>query len=121
MEPVARVANLDERAQNVQLRLGIGLVTVGLFLSVLLARLGVRGAVNLALAPLFFMGAYGLGSAMIRTCGITAFLGRRRVEEGTEPVADRTELAALRRKGIAVLATSVVVAVSAAASLAFAR
>jgi hypothetical protein len=121
MVPQPQVANLDERAQNVQLRVGIALVSAGLFLGVLLNHLGASGATDLLLAPLFFVGTYGLGSAMIRTCAVTAFLGRRRAEKGTEPVADRAELAALRRRGAAVLATSFVVALGAASALSFAR
>lgn len=116
-----KVTNLDERAHNTQLRFGIGMMTAGLLLVVVLRGAGASPASHLLVAPLFFLGAYGIGSAMIRTCAMTAFVGRRRAEEGTEPVADRAELSTLRRRGAAVTLASAAFAVAGTVLLMVAR
>jgi hypothetical protein len=110
-----QVANLETRAQNVQLRVGIVMVTAALVVGMVMDRLGAGRLSHLALVPMFFVGVYGLGAAILKTCGVTAFMGKRRTETGVEPVADRQELAALRRRGAALIGGSAVVAVAAAA------
>jgi hypothetical protein len=115
------ITNLDERAQNAHLRIGIGMTAVALILGVTLERLGTGGAAHFLLAPFFFFGAYGMGSAMNQTCGISAIFGRRRCEARTEPIADRAELGALRKRGATVIAASVAFAIGASALMAVAR
>src|SRR5581483_8516327 len=107
-------------AQNVQLRLGIGMMTAGLLLGIALHRFAAGAASLVFVAPFFFVGAYGIGAAMMRTCGVTALRGRRRAEAGTEPVADRAELAALRRRGAMVTVVSALFAAVATTVLAVA-
>jgi hypothetical protein len=111
------VVNLDGRAQNAQLRFGVGIVAVGLGAAIAMNVLGVGLGIHMLLVPVLFVGAYGICAGLSRTCGVTAIAGRRLTATGSEPIADRTELAALRRRGIAVIATSLFVAVIATALL----
>jgi hypothetical protein len=117
----APVANLDAQAQNVGLRAGIGVIAASLALAVLLQMLGAATLYRLLLVPAFFAGVYGVQAALVGTCGFTALLGRRITSSGPEPVADRAELGALRRRGIWGIAASAGVAVVTGALLVFAR
>jgi hypothetical protein len=69
------------------------------------------------LIPVLFVGVYGVCAGLWRTCGVTAMAGRRITATGTERVADRRELAALRRRGLAVLCGSLIVSVLATSLL----
>jgi hypothetical protein len=115
------VANLGERAQNVQLRFGVTLLVVGLAASMAMRRLGAGGPAHWLLVPFFLLGTYGIAAAMTRICGFTAILGHRLTETGREPIADRRELVAVRRRGALVMGTSVVVSLLAVLLLSIAR
>jgi len=54
----------------------------------------------------FFVAAYGVLAAFYETCSVRAISGCRLTSEGTEPVADRAELAAQRKTGLRVLGMS---------------
>jgi hypothetical protein len=113
-------ANLDERAQNMQLRVGILVSALGFGAMVVTHTLGAgRATTHALLLPVLFVGAYGICAGLSRTCGLTAILGRRLTPTGTERIADRAELCALRRRGAAIMATSLAVAVFATALLSF--
>ena len=109
--------NLDARAQNMQLRAGILVSALGVGAVVALNRLGVGLGTRALLVPVLFVGVYGICAGLTRTCGLTAIAGRRLTPTGTEPIADRAELSALRRRGAAVMATSLFVSVLATALL----
>lgn len=112
------VLNLDGRAENAQLRVGVGTLAVGLAAAMAMNAHGAGPGPHLALIPVFFVGAYGICAGLSRTCGITAITGRRITAMGTEPIADRNELAAVRRRGGKVVAFSLVVSVIATVLLA---
>jgi hypothetical protein len=116
-----RVVNLDGQAQNVALRAGIGVIAVSLALAVLFQKLDAATVYRLLLVPAFFAGVYGVQAALVGTCGFTALLGRRITSSGPEPVADRAELVALRRRGLWGIATSAGVSVVTGALLVLAR
>jgi hypothetical protein len=110
-------ANLDERAQNMQLRVGILVSALGLGAVVVMKTLGAGVGMRALLVPVLFVGAYGICAGLSRTCGLTAMAGRRLTPTGSERVANRAELCALRRRGAAVMATSLFVSVLATALL----
>lgn len=113
--------NLDSRAETMQLRVGVVFVAIALAVAVVLSRSGVAaGWRAVTFAPLA-VGTYGTLAALERVCGFTALAGRRIREAGTEPIADRDELAALRRIGLRVIGTSVAIAAAATALLVLAR
>ncbi|MGD0674015.1 MAG: hypothetical protein ABSC94_01270 [Polyangiaceae bacterium] len=116
-----RADNLDDRAQNAQLRVGIAMIFVGLAASVAMHRHGASAARNLSLLPIFLVGAYGMAAGLSRTCGLTALSGRRRTAHGTEPIADRRELAAVRKRGMLLMLGSSFAAVVIALLLSVAR
>jgi hypothetical protein len=110
MAAVIERGNLESRAQDTQLRVGL----VALAVSLVVGNLLVNGAVAsgyrlLAFVP-FFVAAYGVLAALYQTCGITAIMGRRITSEGSEPVADRAELAKHRARGMRVLLGSTLLA-----------
>jgi len=117
----APVVNLDARAQNVALRAGIGVIALSLAIAVLLQQLGAAAHYRLLLVPAFFFGPYAVQAALVGTCGFTALLGRRITSSGPEPVADRAELVALRRRGAWGIAVSAGLSVVTAALLVLAR
>jgi hypothetical protein len=104
------VLNLDGRAQNAQLRVGVGTLAVGLAAAMAMNARGAGPGSHLVLVPVFFVGAYGICAGLSRTCGFTAITGRRITATGSEPIADRHELAAVRRRGGIVMAISLAVA-----------
>jgi hypothetical protein len=120
MATQAGVSNLDGRAQNMQLRVGVAGITLGLAVAVAMSKLGASTALYLLLFPLFFAGAYGIGAGLFGICGMCALFGRRLSEGGSEPVADRAELAKLRRRGTTVIATSALASALATLLLSFA-
>jgi hypothetical protein len=111
------VGNLDGRAQNAQIRVGVGTLAVGLAAAMAMNARGAGSATHLALVPVFFVGAYGICAGLARTCGFTAITGRRITATGSEPIADRDELAAVRRRGGVVVAISLAVSLIATALL----
>jgi hypothetical protein len=113
------VVNLDGRAQNAQLRFGLVVLALGLAGAMAMNALGLGLGMHALLVPVLFAGAYGICAGLARTCGLTAIAGRRITATGTEPVADRNELHALRRRGAAVIATSLFVSVIATVLLSF--
>jgi hypothetical protein len=119
MATQAGVINVDDRAQNVQLRVGVLAVSAALALAVVFANAGVGLAAHLALFPLFLVGTYGIGAGLWRVCAMTAMRGKRLASEGAEPVADRAEREALRRRGAKVIALSVLVSATATVLLSF--
>jgi hypothetical protein len=120
MAAVIPRGNLESRAQDIQMRVGLVALAISLVVGTLLARSGVAmGYRALAFVP-FFVASYGLLAALYRTCGMTALAGRRITSDGTEPVADREELAALRSKGMRVMLGSALLAATATSLLAIA-
>jgi hypothetical protein len=112
------VVNLNARVQNAQLRVGIVLSGLGLAAAVAInKRVGAGLGMHALLVPVLFVGAYGICAGLSRTCGLTAMAGRRWTATGPERIADRSELAALRRQGAAVVAGSLLFSVLAAALL----
>jgi len=111
------VMNLDARVQNAQLRVGIVVSGLGVGAAMVMNALGAGLGMHLLLVPVLFVGAYGICAGLTRTCGLTAIAGRRLTATGSEPIADRAELSALRRRGRAVLAASLLVSVVATALL----
>ena len=91
--------NLTEEVQNWQLRFGVGLFAFALGGAVLVREVGVTSALRYALFIPIFLACHGIYSGLTGVCGVTAAQGCRRSEEGSEPVADRRELRAVRRRG----------------------
>lgn len=117
MVPMAALAprgNLDARAQDNQLRVGLVALAMALALTAFLARTDGGGYRWLVALP-FFVAINGVLAGFYRTCGVTAFAGRRMTSSGVEMVADRHELAAQRRTGLRVLGLSVALAAGATA------
>ncbi len=110
MAAAAQRGNLDARAQDNQLRVGLVALAMALVVTALLARFEGASAYRWLIFLPFFVAANGVLAAFYRTCGITAFAGRRMTAEGAEVVADRTELSAQRRIGLRVLGMSVALA-----------
>jgi hypothetical protein len=115
--PARGVANLDGHAQNRQLRLGVAVVSLGLVAAMVMRALGAGLQMHALLVPVLFVGAYGICAGLSHTCGVTAITGRRLTATGSERIADRSELAAVRRRGARVMATSLLVSLLAAALL----
>jgi hypothetical protein len=113
------VVNVDGRMQNLQLRFGVVVLALGLAAAMAMHGVGFGLGMHALLVPVLFVGAYGICAGLSRTCGLTAIAGRRFTAGGTEPIADRRELAALRKRGAAVLAISLFVSVIATALLSF--
>jgi hypothetical protein len=115
MQPLETKHNLEASAQNNHLRGGIVLVSLALAVS-LMPRHALAGlAAQVGLFAAFFAGSYGLQAGLFGVCGITALRGRRITEDGSRPVADARDLAAHRRVGIRVIASSVLFAACATA------
>lgn len=110
MAAAAQRGNLDARAQDNQLRVGLVALAMALVVTALLARFEGASVYRWLMFLPFFVAANGVLAAFYRTCGITAFAGRRMTVEGAEVVADRTELSAQRRIGLRVLGMSVALA-----------
>lgn len=115
------MTNLDTHAQNVGLRAGIGLIAVALAVAVALQEFGAAAHYRLLLLPAFFVGAYGVQAALVGTCGFSALMGRRFTSGASRPVANRAELAQLRRRGLTGIAVSAAVSVLTGAVLLLAR
>ena len=107
MAAVAQRGNLDARAQDSQLRIGLVALAMALLVTAFLARIEGASAYRWLMFLPFFVAANGILAAFYRTCGITAFAGRRMTFEGAEVVADRTELSGQRRVGLRVLVISI--------------
>ncbi len=108
MEPSE--ANLDTRAQNFQLRLGVVMIALSLGVAVALVRAEVGTAYRLLVALPMYFGTYAVYAGLTKTCGFTALRGLRMTASGPAPVADKAELAAQRRRGLRVIASSAAVA-----------
>src|SRR4051794_10750644 len=108
MAAIAERGNLESRAQDVQMRIGIIALAISLLIGTLLAQSGFAREVRLAAFAPFFVASYGLLAALYRTCGLTAIAGRRITSDGSEPVADRAELLRLRARGLRVMCASAV-------------
>jgi hypothetical protein len=121
MDARTQVTNLDAHAQNVGLRAGIGVIAAALAVAVALQEIGAAAHYRLLLVPAFFAGAYGVQAALFGTCGFTALMGRRFSAGAPEPVANRAELAQLRRRGLAGIALSAAVSVLTGAVLVLAH
>jgi hypothetical protein len=121
MAAVTSRGNLESRAQETQLRIGLVALAVSLAVGSVLARGGVAPGYRLVAFLPFFMAAYGVLAALYRTCGVTAIMGRRITSDGSEPVADRAELASHRARGMRVMLGSVLLAGVATAFLFVAR
>jgi hypothetical protein len=113
--------NLGARAQNFQLRMGVGLVSLGLFAAVAMNHFHAVARLRFALVPIFFGGVYGLAAGLAGTCAFCAMFGRRTTPSGTEPIADCHELAAVRRRGAFVIAMTLLVSLAASVALALAN
>ena len=113
------VENLADRAQLTQRRLGVAAVFLGLGAAIAMQRASMSGAFRVVLLPLFVVGSYGLFAGVAKTCALTAFRGFRITECGLEPIADRRELAGVRKRGMRVVLTSIVVSILAVALLAW--
>jgi hypothetical protein len=121
MGHASSVENLGVRAQNTQLRCGVGLLVVALFAAALMRSVGASPATLWLLLPLFMGGTYGIAAAATRTCGLTALSGHRLTECGREPIADRRELLKVRRRGWMVMVSSFAVSLIAVLILVAAR
>jgi hypothetical protein len=121
MASATSTENLGARAQNLQLRMGLGLVSLGLLAAVAMNHFGASGPMHVVLIPVFFAGVYGLAAGLAGTCTFCAVFGRRATESGTEPIADRCELAAVRRRGAWLVATTLLVSLAAWLLLALAH
>lgn len=113
MAAVAPRGNLDARAQDNQLRVGLVALAMALALTAFLARTDGASAYRWVVALPFFVAINGVLAGFYRTCGLTAFAGHRMTASGAEVVADRHELAAQRRTGLQVMGMSVALAVAA--------
>jgi hypothetical protein len=113
--------NLDARAQNTQLRVGVVMIAAALAAGVLLLGLGAPPAYRSFLAFPLFLGTYGVYAGLTRTCGITALRGLRLTESGPSPVADKAERRAFRRRGWQVICGSATIAATATLLLVLAR
>jgi hypothetical protein len=113
--------NLEERAQDTQLRIGVAFVSVGLAMAIALRHVDVGAGVRALLFLPFFVGAYGVQAGLYKVCGINALFGRRITEEGPRPVADPRDLADYRRTGIRIFAVSAALAALAATLVVVAR
>jgi hypothetical protein len=111
------VVNLEGRAQNLQIRVGVVTVAMGLGAALAMNGLHIGLGMHLLLVPVLFIGAYGVCAGLSGTCALTAIFGRRLTATGPEPIADRAELAALRRRGAGIMATSLLLSVLATALL----
>jgi hypothetical protein len=113
--------NLGPRAQNIHLRMGVGLVSLGLFAAVSMHHFHAVARLPFVLVPLFFGGVYGLAAGLAGTCAFHAMFGKRSTPSGTEPIADCHELAAVRRRAAFVIATTLLVSLAASVVLALAN
>jgi hypothetical protein len=113
--------NLDDRARDMHIRMGVGMLSAGLLAAAVMHHLRWSGLASLALSPIFFVAVYGLAAGFGGTCVLNAISGKRRGTSGAEPIADRQELAAVRRRGASLTGASLLIAVAASALLAFAR
>jgi hypothetical protein len=110
MAALAQRGNLDSRSQESQLRVGLVALAMALVLAAFLARTDAATLYRALVFGPFLVATYGLLAAFYGTCGLTAIAGRRITADGSERVADRTELCAQRRVGARVLGASVALA-----------
>jgi hypothetical protein len=115
------IENLGARAQNLQLRVGLGLLSSGLLTAVAMNHFGASARLHFALFPIFFVGVYGLAAGLAGTCTFCATFGKRTTESGIEPIADCHELATVRRRAAWVMATTLLVSLAASLLLALAH
>jgi hypothetical protein len=113
--------NLEQPAQDAQLRIGVAFVSVGLVAAVVLRHVDVGAGIRALLFLPFFVGAYGVQAGLYKVCGINALFARRITIEGPRPVADPRDLAEYRRTGIRILASSAAFAMLAATLVVVAR
>ncbi len=107
------MGNLDSRAQNLQLRIGVGMIAAALAVAVISLGFGVPSGYRVLLGLPLFFGTYGVYAGLTRTCGFTALRGMRMTESGPVPVADKTALAAHRHQGFQVICGSAIISVAA--------
>jgi hypothetical protein len=115
------VENLGARSQNRHLRAGVALIAAALLGAMALRHFGFGGHAYLVTVPLLLCGVYALNAGLARTCAVMAMLGKRRTASGAGPIADRDELAAVRKRGAVLMCTSMLIALAAAGLLAMAR
>jgi hypothetical protein len=117
MAAVTPRGNLDSSAQDMQMRAGLIALALALLSAVALDHRGATPGLRvLAFLP-FFVAAYGVLSALYRTCGFSALAGKRMTPDGAERVADREELTSQRKVGMRVLGLSFALAATATALL----
>ena len=105
---VPRESNLGDGPQDRRLRWGAITFALALVLAVVMLKLGASPTVRLLLAVPFFAGATGLYQGLFRTCSGLAARGLRDNGDGPTPIADRDELARVRRTAIIVMACALV-------------
>lgn len=113
--PSERVGNLDASAQDTQLRAGLLALTTALITAAALCSTSASPIYRVVVFVPFFIASYGVLAALYATCGISAIAGLRYTCQGSEPIADRSELSAHRSRGIRVLSLSLVLATIATA------
>ncbi len=104
------LTNLESRAQNLNMRIGLVSLGISLMTGALLVKLGASPwARSVTVAPMF-LAAYAIQTALYCTCGFTALAGFRFTNRGPERIADANELSAVRGRGLRVIAGSVALA-----------
>lgn len=92
-----RGSNLEAKGQNVRLRMGLIMLSVGLCLSVALSRPGLDPLWRLACFVPFFFGAFGAFQGLFRTCPVHVMKGSREQDSGVSPVIRSEERGCARR------------------------
>ncbi|MEP7123040.1 MAG: hypothetical protein ABJE95_19085 [Byssovorax sp.] len=104
---IPRESNLGDGPQDFRLRVGATAFALGLVLAVAMLKLGAPPALRLLLAVPFFLGANFLYQGLFRTCVGLASQGMRDTGDGPTPIADRDELARVRRSAMIVMGWSI--------------
>ena len=110
--PQARAKNLTADVQNAQLRMGVVIFAIALAGAVLVRETGIVSMLRYLLFVPFLVGLHGMHLGLTGVCGMSAAAGVRRTSEGAEPVCDRAELRAVRKRGAIILASTAATALA---------
>ena len=110
-------SNLTTTVRNQQIRFGVMLFAATLVGAVLLREAGIDSLLRYVLFVPVLFAFYGLAMGLTGICSLSAAAAVRRTEEGPEPIVDRGELRAIRRRGMYIMISTLASALAVTISL----
>ena len=105
--------NMDGLTQSAQLRAGVAVLGATMAAAVALLGLGANVQLRALLFVPFFAGIYTVAAGLSGNCVLSAYRSQRLTFEGAEPMADRGDVHANRRRGLWQLAKVVALSIAA--------